>query len=114
MSLAIGGSNNYMNYFKTPLKNEKLEKSQSDSSKDLEETTALETITSSGRYHPDGVIQFDRDNLTAYMDGIKLDENFIKIMSLQASGASNAQILSRISASYEDKEAKVLERIIGL
>lgn len=48
------------------------------------------------------------------MDGIKLDENLMNVMTLQASGASNAQIISRISELYKDKEAKILRRIIGL
>ena len=114
MSLTIGRSNNYINYFKMPSKKDELEQLKNDSSENLEETNTSKTATSSGRYHPNGVIQFDRDNLTAYMDCIKLDKNFMDIMTLQASGASNAQILSRISMSYEDKEAEVLKRIIGL
>lgn len=106
MGLTIGAQKNYLNCFS---KSTNLTKSEN-----LEELKESASDKSSN-YHSGVFIKFDRANKTGYADGIKMDQNYMDILTMMSTGTSNAAtILGRIDRVYEDTEAEKLKKMFGL
>lgn len=117
MGLTIGTPKNYLNYFSKNTTNNNLLTKQDKVNE--EKTVGNENLDKSSdcknNYDPDFSFKIDKTNLTAYANGIKMDEKYMELLNLKCSGIStSAQILRRIENLYEGTEVEKLKRMFDL